>query len=96
MLPFAWIALKIKQKLTGASLSLSIPLHKKGHTVARLLTLIFQNLPFLFGLGFLTPLVAQVLERTTPSVSGAAWPLVAGLVIGGGWGAIAQKTGRWV
>lgn len=96
MLPRGRIALKFKEKLTGASLSLSIPLRKKGHTVARLLTLIFQNLPFLFGIGFLTPLVAQVLERTAPSISGTAWPLVAGLVIGGGWGAIAQKTGRWI
>jgi hypothetical protein len=88
--------LKRKQKLTPPSLSLSIPLHKKGHTVARLLALIFQNLPFLFGIGFLTPLIAQVLERTLPSLSGTAWPLAVGLLVGGGWGLVAQKTGRWL
>ena len=62
----------------------------------RLLPLIFRNLTFLFGIGFLAPLVAQVLERTVPSIAGTHWSLVAGLVIGGGWGAIAQKTGRWL
>ncbi|MFM8819379.1 MAG: hypothetical protein ACKOD3_02370 [Phenylobacterium sp.] len=64
--------------------------------MGRLLPLIFQNLTFLFGIGFLAPLITQVLERTVPSISGTPWPLVAGLVIGGGWGAIAQKTGRWL
>ena len=64
--------------------------------MARLLPLIFRNLPVLFGIGFLAPLIAQVLQRTVPSISGTHWPLVAGLVIGGGWGAIAQKTGRWL
>lgn len=64
--------------------------------MARLLTLIFRNLPFLFGVGFLAPLTAQILERTAPSVSGTAWPVVAGLALGGTWGLIAQKTGRWI
>ncbi len=96
MLPRGRIALKCKEKLTGASLSLSIPLRKKGHTVARILALIFQNLPFLFGIGFLTPLIAQVLERTLPSISQTPWPLALGLAVGGGWGLLAQKTGRWI
>jgi hypothetical protein len=69
---------------------------KRGHIVSRILPLIFQNLTFLFGIGFLAPLVAQVLERTVPSIATTPWPLVIGLVVGGGWGAIAQKTGRWV
>lgn len=71
-------------------------MHQKGICLGRLLPLIFRNLTFLFGIGFLAPLVAQTLERTLPSISGTPWPLVVGLVIGGGWGAIAQKTGRWV
>jgi hypothetical protein len=69
---------------------------KKGHTVSRLLPLIFRNLTFLFGIGFLAPLIAQVLERTVPSIAATPWPLVVGLLVGGGWGALAQKTGRWV
>jgi hypothetical protein len=69
---------------------------KKGHTVSRLLPLIFRNLTFLFGIGFLAPLIAQVLERTVPSIAATPWPLVVGLLVGGGWGALAQKTGRWI
>ncbi|MCA3709137.1 MAG: hypothetical protein IM664_12375 [Phenylobacterium sp.] len=64
--------------------------------MSRILPLIFQNLPFLFGIGFLAPLIAQVLERTVSSIGGTPWPLAIGLLVGGGWGAIAQKTGRWV
>lgn len=64
--------------------------------MARILPLIFQNLTFLFGIGFLAPLVAQILERTLPSIAGTPWPLAVGLIIGGGWGALAQKTGRWL
>lgn len=64
--------------------------------MGRLLPLIFRNLTFLFGIGFLAPLVAQTLEQTLPSISGTPWPLIVGLIIGGGWGALAQKTGRWL
>lgn len=64
--------------------------------MSRLLPLIFQNLTFLFGIGFLAPLITQVLGRALPSISATPWPLVIGLVVGGGWGAVAQKTGRWI
>lgn len=64
--------------------------------MSRLLPLIFRNLTFLFGIGFLAPLIAQVLERTAPSIAATPWPLVVGLLVGGGWGALAQKTGRWI
>lgn len=64
--------------------------------MSRLLPMIFANLTFLFGIGFLAPLIAQILERTVPSIAATPWPLAAGLVIGGGWGALAQKTGRWL
>ena len=64
--------------------------------MSRILPLIFQNLTFLFGIGFLAPLVAQILERTLPSIAGPPWPLAVGLIIGGGWGALAQMTGRWL
>lgn len=64
--------------------------------MSRILPLIFQNLAFLFGIGFLAPLIAQVLERTFPSISATPWPLAVGLIVGGGWGALAQKTGRWL
>lgn len=64
--------------------------------MSRLLPLIFRNLTFLFGIGFLAPLIAQVLERTVPSIAATPWPLVVGLLVGGGWGALAQKTGRWI
>jgi len=64
--------------------------------VSRLLPLIFQNLTFLFGVGFLAPLIAQILERAAPVIANTPWPVMIGLVVGGGWGALAQRTGRWI
>jgi hypothetical protein len=58
--------------------------------------LLLQAMPFLFGLGFLAPLIMQLLQRTIPTASHAAWPLFAGLAIGGSWGALATLRGRWL
>ena len=53
-------------------------------------------LPFLFGIGFLAPLIAQLLERALPAAAQAQWPLLVGLAIGGSWGALANLRGRWL
>ena len=53
-------------------------------------------MPFLFGTGFLAPLIAQMLQHAGV---GGAWGLsteFCGLVIGGGWGLIANLRGRWL
>lgn len=62
----------------------------------RLLGLLLQGMPFIFGIGFIAPLTAQLLERTVPSAAQAQWPPLVGLAIGGTWGAVANVTGRWL
>lgn len=62
----------------------------------RLLMALLQAMPFIFGIGFVAPLIAQLLERGVPGAAQAQWPLVAGLAIGGSWGAIANLRGRWL
>ncbi|MEO6040396.1 MAG: hypothetical protein ABIP41_00675 [Croceibacterium sp.] len=57
---------------------------------------LFQVMPFLFGIGFIAPLVAQTM---------AYWHLAAplglsrigfGLLIGAPWGLYATIRGRWI
>jgi hypothetical protein len=62
----------------------------------RLLTLLLQGMPLLFGLGFIAPLIAQLVERAVPGAPQTQWPLVTGLAIGGSWGALANLRGRWI
>jgi hypothetical protein len=64
--------------------------------IDRLLTLLLQGMPLIFGFGFIAPLTTQLLERALPEAAGAQWPLLAGLAIGGAWGAIANLRGRWL
>lgn len=62
----------------------------------KLIGLILQFMPLIFGVGFLAPLIAQVIERAAWALPFGASPLAAGLVIGGLWGAQAQFRGRWI
>lgn len=64
--------------------------------ISRLMMGLLQILPFVFGLGFVAPLIAQLLKRALPEAAHAQWPLLAGLVIGGSWGALANLRGRWI
>ena len=64
--------------------------------LGRLLMLLLQGMPLLFGLGFIAPLIAQLLERAVPGAAQAQWPLLTGLAIGGSWGALANQRGRWL
>ena len=64
--------------------------------MGRLLGLLLQGMPFIFGIGFIAPLITQLLERTLPAAAQAQWPLLVGLAIGGTWGAVANVTGRWL
>ena len=67
-----------------------------GSLLGRLLMLLLQGMPLLFGLGFLAPLIAQLLERALPAAAHAQWPVLVGLAIGGSWGALANLRGRWL
>lgn len=53
-------------------------------------------LPLIFGVGFIAPLIAQSLDIMTWSRELGLPNLAIGLVIGGVWGAITCKTGRWI
>ena len=57
---------------------------------------LFAVMPFLFGIGFIAPLIAQLM---------AAWDIAApfgleritfGLAVGGAWGLYANIRGRWL
>jgi len=57
---------------------------------------ILKYMPLIFGVGFLAPLIAQVIERVGWTLPLGVAPLAASLVIGGLWGAHAQFRGRWI
>lgn len=52
-------------------------------------------MPFLFGIGFIAPLIAQLMVRFDVTAPFALSPVVFGLAIGGSWGLIANIRGRW-
>lgn len=56
--------------------------------------LFFQ--PLIFGLGFLAPLTAQIIERAGWVPPFGVSALVCGLLVGGGLGALANVRGRWL
>lgn len=55
---------------------------------------LFRFMPFFFGIGFLAPLISEVLVLTHLNLG--APPLVIGLIVGGAWGAFATWSGRWI
>jgi hypothetical protein len=61
-----------------------------------LLKNLFKIMPFLFGIGFIAPLIAQSMAALHwPAPFG--WSLVAfGLAVGGLWGLYANIRGRWI
>jgi hypothetical protein len=57
---------------------------------------LFKVMPLLFGLGFLGPVIAQVVTLAGWTLPGGVAPLAAGMVVGGVWGGFATVTGRWL
>lgn len=53
-------------------------------------------MPFLFGIGFIAPLVAQLMARFGLAAPYDISPIALGLGIGGLWGLIANIRGRWL
>ena len=62
----------------------------------QVLKTIFYFGPLLFGLGFLTPLVAQIIKAMAWSPPFGLTPLMMGLIVGGTLGILAQIRGRWI
>ena len=81
---------------TGKRTGSGPPAPAEVSLIDRLLMSLLQSLPFLFGIGFIAPLITQLLERALPAAAQAQWPLLVGLAIGGTWGAVANVTGRWL
>ncbi len=59
----------------------------------KFLTYLFS--PFVFGLGFLAPLIAQLLATANFSINGVD-NIYVGLILGCLMGLIAQNRGSWV
>ncbi len=57
---------------------------------------IFYFGPLIFGLGFITPLSAQIIDSMSWTPPLGLSSLMTGLMIGGTLGLLAQLRGRWV
>lgn len=57
---------------------------------------LFEIMPFLFGIGFIAPLVAQMMIAAHISAPLDMSPLTLGLALGGTWGLVANIRGRWL
>lgn len=81
---------------TASRMAAGSPAPTDVSLIGRLMMGLLQILPFVFGLGFIAPLITQLLKRMLPEAAHASWPLLAGLVVGGSWGALANLRGRWI
>lgn len=61
-----------------------------------LLKNILHFMPIIFGIGFLGPLLAQLMQMLGWETPLGLAPLTLGLLIGGAWGFFAQLKGRWI
>jgi hypothetical protein len=57
---------------------------------------VVKILPLIFGFGFVAPVIDQSLTHLGIEQIWGISTLVIGLFIGGTWGAITTKTGRWI
>jgi len=57
---------------------------------------LFEIMPFLFGIGFIAPLIAQIMAAAQVAAPFGLDRTVFGLAIGGAWGLIANIRGRWL
>ena len=53
-------------------------------------------MPFLFGIGFIAPLTAQLMAAFDIAAPFGMERIVFGLLFGGTWGLIANIRGRWL
>ncbi|WP_423142889.1 hypothetical protein ACOYW6_05945 [Parablastomonas sp. CN1-191] len=58
--------------------------------------LLFQWMPFLFGIGFIAPLVAQTLAYWGWPAPWGMSRIAFGLLVGAPWGLYATLRGRWL
>lgn len=64
--------------------------------MAAVLKQILAWMPFFFGIGFIAPLTAQLMQLWQIPVPFGLSPIVFGLIFGGAWGLVANIRGRWL
>lgn len=57
---------------------------------------LFLVMPFLFGIGFIAPLIAQTMAYWDWQAPWGLSRIALGLLIGGSWGLYATIRGRWI
>ena len=57
---------------------------------------LFRWMPFLFGIGFIAPLIAQTMAYWDVAAPFGASRIAFGLAIGVPWGLYAVLRGRWI
>lgn len=57
---------------------------------------IFFIMPFLFGLGFIAPVTAELMILAGVQAPLGLTPLTSGLLLGGAWGLYATVKGSWL
>ena len=57
---------------------------------------IFYFGPLIFGVGFVAPLTAQVIELSGWQLPSGLTAIAVGLIVGVVWGGVAQIRGRWI
>lgn len=56
----------------------------------------FFIMPFLFGIGFIAPLIAELMTVADIDAPLGLPRIAAGLLLGGGWGLYATIKGSWL
>ncbi len=69
---------------------------EKLTVMAAVLKQVLAWMPFFFGIGFIAPLTAQLMQLWEIPTPFGLSPIVFGLVFGGSWGLIANIRGRWL
>ena len=66
------------------------------HMGIKLIEVIFRYGALVFGLGFLAPLIRELIILSGIAVPFGVSPLLVGVIFGGGLGVIAQIRGSWI
>lgn len=64
--------------------------------MAVVLRKILLIMPFLFGIGFIAPLTAQIMAAWEIDAPFGMSRIAFGLLFGGSWGLLTQIRGRWL
>ena len=64
--------------------------------MAAVMKQILAWMPFFFGIGFIAPLTAQLMELWSIPAPFSLSTIQFGLIFGGAWGLIANIRGRWL